>query len=580
MQLGPTFVQQAVRAVQAHQQQQQRQQQLDNEQHSHSAGATGPCLSPAALLQYVPLPGEVQDSFLGQVSAAIMDGMRQQTCVLTASGQLSTANKTLLPSPLLVRADGSTPLIPPEWLVAGLPEVQFVHPNLLVGSQQQQQRAMAVLQELGSKNISTQLLLQWLADPGTAQVLQQLPWQQRSSWLRDLYSCLNALTAQPAGSIMHLGPHAGHSIIAQQQWRQQRQQLSWAPILQLHGVQRLESFSGAAVALRKVYLWDTAFGGDDELQLFCSGQLCFIDRATLTPAGAAVLRQLLGLEYATMSVLVEALLQQQAEAAHSGMFQLKVHHQQLLFLLRNSHRLSPADCKQLQQRLLLQRAEGSCGIWGSPVAVLVPAEKLYLPLQQSSSLQLPHELLSNSVLRTDLAAAGVQFVSSGYQDLTQQLEGRQHVWQLLQRCGVRQLSRPEPAEALLRLYSDSRLSSSIRQQQHMLHLRCLCLCASEGHKQDVANTLLLYDDQQNPAKAAPAWHPNQPLYNLYWHTPDDELPAALDTMLRCMRSMVLLHPCYLAAGGSCAEMVKELCGQLTPDVVSNGLSVQVFVCED
>lgn len=192
-----------MQAVQTHQQQQQQ-----------TAAAAGGCssgqpaLSPAALLQYLPLQEDVQDEFVGRVSTAILQGFSTHPCVLTASGALSMPADTLLPEPLMVTAAGDgglqqqQQLISNEWLRQGLPGVQFVSDELLAGPEGD--RTAHVLLQLGSRRLTAALLLSWLCPEATAQLLRGLTPQARAAWLPGLYSVCMRLKAQPAGALMAL----------------------------------------------------------------------------------------------------------------------------------------------------------------------------------------------------------------------------------------------------------------------------------------------------------------------------------------------------------------------------------------
>jgi hypothetical protein len=558
-------------------------------------GSDGPCLRPAALLQFLPLPGEVQDGFMGHVSTAIMDSMRQQACVLTASGQLALPAATLLPAPLLQTTSG-TPLVSNEWLAAGLPGHQFACASLLAGSQEQQVRAEAVLLELGSRRFTTRLLLQWLVAPGTAQLLRGLQVQQRTGWLRDLFRCFGT----------QLTTDKQHP-----QWQWQQEMLLQAPILQLQGSRAL--CSKQELSGRGVYAWDARLGQDEALQLFCpdtpaadtqhsgdgsgsssssgsgggdggvASALCIIDRATLPPCGKLLLQELLDVPLVPLSVLVHQQLQGQA-LARSHMEpggQLVLHHQQLLFLLRVAHQVSPSDMDAVRSALLLLEhadaapSSSSSTNSSSPEAAAPPAARLasqlFLPLQHTSTLPwLPPALLHDGSLASNLARhGGVQWVSDGYADqVGAHLQGSPgSLWGLLQHCGVQQMGGEQLALSLLSQYHTAAGRASIRQAQHVLHLEAMQPCAMPV--QHIREGIWLYGAEADP-EAQPPSLAVLSLFGcqLYWQPPGSELPQhSFCAALRRRMFMELLHPCYMRAGIGCTQLVEQLAEELTPDQV-------------
>jgi hypothetical protein len=588
MQLAPVFIQQVMQAVTAHQQRSQ-------ENLSGAAdGSPEATLSPAALLQYLPLPGDVLDDFMAQVSTAILQGLQQQACVLSASGQLSTAQHTVLPHRLL-EVD-SQQLISSEWLQAGLPELEYVHAELLTGPEDTVQRTSQVLLQLGSSRFSAALLLSWLNAEGTARLLEGLGPEERASWLQVLFSCCMKLRAQPDTAPMHLTADSSSS-----------QALRSAPIVQLHGSQELVSLQQLADSSKQLYLWDDRFGDEAELQLFstcCSGTctsatggesvqadrssgskshsseqldwLCFVDPSTLGTDGAAVLSTFLDVSTVPLSVLVKHALQQQAEGALSDAQQ----DQLLLFLLRNAPDLSSTDLQLLQESLLLRCA----GEADSGSAAYAPAKQLHLPLE-FSSLPVTQATLSNPALQQDLAAAGVAVVSRHYDALEQPSEktGRQGMWQLLGSFGLQQLTLQSAVQHLLKLYSsdsDNSLETLIdeaarrlaqlvvaklggdagdiiRLADHQRHLGFLAQCLDDaGCLQHIQRGLRLHSMQADAAALEPAWRPKQ----LFWPIAPTAGAEALTQQLQALCDVRLVHPWYVE---HCSTAIQKLVQGIT-----------------
>jgi hypothetical protein len=346
LQLPTAFLDLAMQAVQVYQQQQKPVTAAS----SSSSSSRQPALSPAALLQYLPIQEDVQDGFVGRVSTAILQGFSTHPCVLTASGVLSMPADTLLPEPLLVTAAGGggpqQQLISNEWLRQSLHGAQFVLDQLLAGPEGD--RTAQVLLQLGSRRFTAKLLLSWLCSEGTAQLLQGLAPQARAAWLPALYSVCMRLKAQPAGARMTLAADAAT-----------QQQLSTAPILQLFGSSECVSLQQLVASGRKVHLWDSSMGDETDLQLLSSqassaaSNLSFVDPSTLGPDGAAFMRLFLGVQQVPLSLLVQHILQLQSSSRNLSDAQQD---QLLLFLLRNAGRLSAQDLQLLQGGLYLSTA--------------------------------------------------------------------------------------------------------------------------------------------------------------------------------------------------------------------------------
>lgn len=556
-------------------------------QHQHSppdsnpseaaAGCPGPTLSLAALLQYLPLPDEVSDDFMSEVSTAILQGMQQQPCVLTASGQLSTAQHTLLPDSLLMA--GGQQLISKEWLQQGLPGLEYVHDELLAGPEATARRATHVLLQLGSRRFSASLLLSWLTAERTSRLLKGLGPEERAAWLQLLYSCCMKLRLQPDATLMHLA--YGSSS---------RQALRSAHIVQLHGSRELVSVQQLAESSKQLYLWDDRLGSEAELQLFVasspaasadaavgggaeagsntagscsSSSLCFVDLSTLGADGAAMLRTFLGVSWVPLSVLVKHILQQQAQGGLSDTQQ----DQLLLFLMRNAQHVDAADLLLLRDGLMLRCAEaaGSGGTYA-------PAKQLYLPLEVSS-LPVTHETVADPALQRDLATAGVAFVSSHYEALGEpsQLTDSQAVWQLLKRFGLQQLNLPSAVQHLLKLYNTCSSSSSseashVTLADHKRHLSFLAQSKScRVCLQHIQQQLLLYHVQQDAAVEVPAARPAA----LFWPMPSTAGADALTDQLRVLCGVSLVHPWYAEQSGPVQELVREVTKALSLPEVSH-----------
>jgi hypothetical protein len=609
IQLAPAFIKQVMQAVTAH------------HQHSKSQGPSSgdeddspvPTLSPIALLQYLPLPGDVPEDFMAEVSTAILQGLQQQACVLTASGQLSTAQHTVLPDGLL-EVDGQQ-LISNDWLQAGLPGVEYVHAELLAGSDDTAQRTAQVLLQLDGSRFSAALLLSWLNAEGTASHLEGLGPEERAAWLQLLYSCCMKLRAQPEAAPMHLAADSSSSSEA----------LMSAPIVQLHGSHELVSLQQLADSSKQLYLWDDRFGGKAELQLFsthssdtsdaASGgcwttvgstsdgeaaadssrqqdRLCFVDPSSLGADGAAMLSTFLNVRHVPLSALVQHVLQQQAEGGLSGARQ----DQLLLFLLRNAQSMSTQDLQLLQDGLLLRCADTASEA-DSDTASYAPAKQLYLPLK-FSSLQVTQATLSDPALQQDMAAAGVAFVSRHYEGMLQHSEqaGRQGVWQLLKNFGLHQLTLQSAVKQLLKLYGSDKGNSddpdlfgpllrvlelsvlkvfgagyNISLADHDRHLGFLAQCIGDTDcMQYIQRGLLLYELKQDTAAASPLGLPKA----LFWPMAKTPGAEALTGQLRALCDVELVHPWYVE---ECDPAIQKMVQDITKTLSLAEVSAHMFM---
>jgi hypothetical protein len=525
-----------------------QQQQHDNSSSNDSTAR--PRLSSAELLQYLPLPGEVTNPFMAEAAAGMLQLLQNKKCVLAASGELVKASDTLLPSPLLTSADGQQ-LISNAWLQQGLPETQYVHPDLLAGNNSSSNsRAEQVLLQLGSEHFSASLLVQWLTAPNTRQLLEALTPAQRVSWLQDLYSCLSKLKLQPAGSPMCMANSSS--------WGRR---LATAPILQLHGSQQLVSCNHLQ---DKLYLWSSAFGGEAALCLFSSGSssggggsnsssissssgsLHFVDPCTLTYDTRSMLHSLLQLPVVPMSVLVEELLRQQQQQQRKGLQQQEaqeaVHKQNermLLFLMSNFKHLGSSELQQLRQRVLLR-----AGKRGSHVLASNP----HLPLDVSSSRSaVPAEL------QPDLVQAGLQFLHSSYQHLAAAAaaDSAGDLWQLIKSLGVREVTTDAAAQKLLQLYTNDSSRRSVHLEQHMRHVSFLT-SASDLSLMTCNNIrngqLRLYSSCQDPSQESP----EVMLEFVHWPLSGiaaGETAAAITVQLQRGCGLLFVHSCYCSSAG-------------------------------
>jgi hypothetical protein len=553
-----------------------------------------PALSSGALLQYLPMAGDVQDEFMGHVSTAIMQGLSKQPCVLTASATLSTPAGTLLPEPLLSCSTAcgqheeqqeqrpQQQLISNEWLQQGLPGMQYV--SLLSGPDAA--RTAQVLLQLGAKKFTSQLLLSWLTSPGTARLLQSLGPAQRAAWLPLLYSCCLQLKAQPVGACMHLQADSAT-----------QQTLKQAPILQLYGSVECCSLQQLADSGRQVFLWDSSLGNGSDLQLFSqsarsagsacgtlpsansspghsgagSGSLCFLDPAALGPDGASFVSTFLGVHKVPLSLLVKHILQLQK----GGQLTDPQQDQLLLVLMRNTDLLSNQDLQLLRQGLLLCRAAADgtlTAISSSSSRVYVPAERLYLPLRATNTLPIQQDFLKDPALQQDLAAAGVVFVSSHYAGFSTALQrgtSRQAVWQLLRSFGVQELQLLPAVQQLLKLYSSSsQAEAPVMLPAHQRHLQFLSEAARDPVcLQHTKEGLRLYTIRQDPRSTAAS--PVTPTGQLAWPMAATAGANAVTDQLVLLCDVQLVHPGYvLGVDHPGNALVKSLTTMLTPVEVS------------
>jgi hypothetical protein len=562
-----------------------------HQQPSAATASSQPALSSAALLQYLPLPGDVQDEFMGQVSTATMQGLSKQPCVLTASGTLSTPAGTLLPEPLLSCSTAcgqheeqqeqrpQQQLMSNEWLQQGLPGMQYVSDSLLSGPDAA--RTAQVLLQLGAKKFTSQLLLSWLTSPGAALLLQSLGPAERAAWLPLLYSCCMQLKAQPTGACMHLQADSTT-----------QQTLKQAPILQLYGSGECVSLEQLADSGRHVYLWDSSLGDAIDLQLFnqsagsadgsCatppsansspgrssagSGSMCFLDPAALGPDGASFVSTFLGVHKVPLSLLVKHILQLQK----GGQLTDAQQDQLLLVLMRNTALLSNQDLQLLRQGLLLCRAAADGTTTTS--RVYVPAGRLYLPLHATSTLPIQQDFLNDPALQQDLAAAGVAFVSSHYAGFSTALQrgsSRQAVWPLLRSFGVQELKLVPAVQHLLNLYSSSSQAlAPMMLPAHQRHLQFLSEAARDPVcLQHTKECLRLYTIRQDPMSTAAS--PVTPPGQLAWPMAATAGANAMTDQLSLLCDVQLVHPGYvLGVGHPGNALVKSLTTMLTPVEVS------------
>lgn len=374
-------------------------------------------LSCPALLQFLPLSGEVQGDFFTQAANSIMQRIQQEACIQTASGQYSKPASTLLPEPLLQLQDGQ-PLFINSWLQAGSPGLEYISPGVLDSSGGNSdssgggiERVQAALQQLGCRSFSADLLVQLLTAGQVKVQLEGLPGDELHSWLRGLYTCLEGLTGLPKSHPM--------GMANAEEWSSS---LGEAPVLPLYGQQALTSYRGASSAGR-LFLWDPNWGGEKELSLFgrssSSGAdsdggggggnshtdrpLQFVDPAVQTPQLAVVLGHFFGTRTVPLSVLVEDLLQQQEICSLT----LNKRKQLLLFLVHNQQQVLQLDDVQdtLRKRLQLQTS----AMEADEVQFALGPD-LWYPLGSGA---VP------AVLQRDLMQAGVEFLHPWFEQLLQ-----------------------------------------------------------------------------------------------------------------------------------------------------------------
>lgn len=591
LQLPTAFLDLAMQAVKVHQQQQQQATAAAGDCNSGQ-----PALSPAALLQYLPLQEDVQDEFMGRVSTAILQGFSTHPCVLTASGALSMPANTLLPEPLMVTAAGDgglqqqQQLISNEWLRQGLPGVQFVSDELLAGPEGD--RTAHVLLQLGSRRFTATLLLSWLCSGGTAQLLRGATPHARTAWLPGLCSVCMRLRAQPAGAPMALPADAAT-----------QKQLSTAPILQLYGSSECVSMQQLAASGRQVHLWDSSMGDGADLQLLASQAggaasttrqqqgLSFVDPSTLGPDGAAFVGLFLDVQQVPLSLLVQRILQLQANSCNLSDAQQD---QLLLFLLRNASRLSPQDLQLLQGGLHLSTAAaggtaGGCNSSSSRRTYAL-ATQLHVPLAHATGMpSVSRATLANPALQQDFAAAAdLAFASEHYMRLGAALRNGSSgsaagpgIWQLLCSFGLQELTVDSAVRQLLTLYSrdGQALAGPMRLLDHQRHLQFLSEAVRSNPVclQHVKQGLRLFSMQQQLATAAaaaaavPASSPD----SLWWPMVNTAGADAVTDQLCQLCGVQLVHPGYVLTQSAGSSLVKSITAQLTPGEVGDTQGTRV-----
>lgn len=537
-------------------------------QQQSAEALTGPSISSKMLLQYLPLPGEVQDQFLGRAAAQMLQLLQHQPCVLTESGQLMAPSRALLPSKVLQRADGR-PLIPNEWLVKGLPDLEYVAAELINPStststsesdgRTSQKRAKQVLLQLGCRQFTPDVLVSWLQADGTKQLLRQLPILERTSWLKSLYDCLAKLLELPADDRM--------SMANAECWGPR---IAAAPILQLLGSQQMVSRTSAG---QQVYLWDQTLGGVEDMKLFISTStsLQFVNPETVSTWGAAALQQLLGLQVAQADTLVEQMLQLQETWSFSN----ELHLRQLLFFFSNRSRLrragsSSSSCaeQQLQKRLSLRvAAEDHAGANDRGTTFYNKVNSMYIPLTVGTN-NIPADLSA------DLAAAGVKFAHQQYvtssqrSDLADASAYASELWAWFKRLGMKQLTPADAVLSLLSLYDNEARRSTITAKQHLQHIRFMstvCSTGSEGlgtaeHARlqaKLQSSLYLYELKQDAENSSPTALGKQLYWSLGRSCSSVSLGISIEQQLR-EAGVHFVHTCYYEGLGNAAGPVYHL----------------------
>jgi hypothetical protein len=491
LQLVSAFVEQAMAALdQAHGVQQHNQEQ-EQEELVHSC--TGPALSCADILQYLPLPGEVQNPFFARTCAGILQSMQHKACILSASGTLRLPAQLLLPDPLLMRPGGQL-LINNAWLQKGLAGREYVHPELLgaAAGSEHQQRVVEILLHLGSSKFDSSMLVDWLNAADARHLLDDMQLDERTRWLQDLFFCLRVLKDQP-----------GSSSLSMQDSGTWGKELSAAPILQLHGSKQLVSFEEIIQSEGRLYLWDDRLGGEEELSLFSSSwsssssssSLLFVDPSTLGSSGKVVLEALYKLQEVRLPQLVATILDWQGIGGFSHQQQL----QWLLFLFRNRSLLANGEAAGLCPKLQLRVAGGDGESYSR-------ASSIVMPLVPSGAV--PAEL------EADLLAASVIFLHPQYKQLWEAAGAwpEFELW-LEKDFGVRKLSVLEAARGLAGLYRCGESSAcSVKLIQHMRHLAFLVRNQKEimtcmQTRKALQSDLLVYGEEQVLEEEGPALKP-------------------------------------------------------------------------
>jgi hypothetical protein len=507
-------------------------------------------LSCAALLQFLPLPDDVPDTILGLAASSMLQLLREEACVLTASEGYSKPSSGLLPDALLQLPDGDQ-LISSTWLKLGLPRCEYTHPDLLAGASSSS-RARSTLEQLGARPFTAELLLQWLTAPGTqAHLTGGLQEATCSKWLQGLYACLHRLIAQPVECPL--------SLADAQKWDAR---LAAAPIVRLYGAVKPVAYDKASNGGR-VFLCDAAFGNAEDVSLFSSNTgtgssssnsmgspVLFVDPVFCTQQTKteSVLAHFFSLTEVPMDALVDVILAQQ----DSKQLSPSRHQQQLLFLVRNRQYLGNTAWGRLQASLQLHAA---------PAAAAAARTRAEAPEQYrvATELHFPCGMsgLVPAALQQDLQAVGVHFLHPDFEQLL--VEGAKgvsasDVRSFLQALGVRELSAGDAITALLQLYKSADSLSSIRAEQHIRHVSFMAspaaAAAVPGLREDIRTSLRLYSEQQQPGSEGPSMTPEQ------LFLPLSSGSSCATSVMRQLRKKgtQFIHGCYLdsssAAGGS------------------------------
>jgi hypothetical protein len=371
-------------------------------------------------------------------------------------------------------------------------------------------------------------------------VLQQLPEAARTSWLQSLYVCLHRLTAQVDGQL---------SLADAVKWKAP---LAAAPILPVLGKTQPISLQAAA-SQGRLFLWNPAFGSDADATLFSKGgssggssnNLMFIDPTVCAaqPAVEAVLQHpLFAINKVPMSVLVEAVLLQQGSQPRND----SLHHQQLLFLMRNRQHLWPVD------GALWQKLQGSLELRTSSSGYSVAA-KLRYPC--SCAGQVPAEL------QQDIIQGGrIQFLHSWYEQLLSTGSDRvsaDDARSFLNTLGVHELSIETAVTALLQLYVLGSNLALVRMEQHLRHVSFMAAPAAQTAvaklSNNISNSLRLYSHThwQNTGSEGPKHAAGQ----LFAPVPKDSLAASITRQLTAAGAQST-HDCYCTYTSSLFALLK------------------------
>lgn len=359
-----------------------------------------------------------------------------------------------------------------------------------------------------------------------------------------------------------------------------------------------------AASGRQVHLWDSSVGDGADLQLLASQAggvasttrqqqgLSFVDPSTLGPDGAAFVGLFLGLQQVPLSLLVQRILQLQANSCNLSDAEQD---QLLLFLLRNASRLSPQDLQLLQGGLYLSTAAaggtaGGCNSSSSRRTYAL-ARQLHVPLAHATGVpSVSRATLANPALQQDFAAAALAFASEHYMRLGAALRNSSSasaaapsIWQLLCSFGLQELTVDSAVQQLLTLYSrgGQARAGPMRLLDHQRHLQFLSEAVRNNPVclQHVKQSLRLFSMQQQQqlatAAAAAAIVPASSPDSLWWPMVKTAGANAVTDQLCRLCGVQLVHPGYVLTQSAGNSLVKCITAQLTPGEVGDTQGTRV-----